>query len=174
MERERIERLAMDEAVGELTEDAVALLHAWLTEHPQAKQWVQETQLTCDKVRTAVERKTAAIEVRPERAVRVIPLVRRGQWLSLARWAAVVTLALLLGLEVGRQSHSGPPTRGPAVPTPAVHAQQLEWVRPAPGSVPSFWQAKAVALLQAKPQADSIRDARENLWERYRQHIKER
>ncbi len=173
MERERIERLAMDEAVGELTEDAVTLLHAWLAEHPQARQWVQETQSTCDKVRTAVERKTTAEDVRPGRAAHVIPMVRRVRWLSLARWAAMVALALVVGLEVGRQSRPVPPTRGPAAPAPTVRAQELQWVRPASGSAPSFWQAKAVALLQARPQADGVRDARENLWEKYRQLAKE-
>jgi len=172
MERERIERLAMDEALGELTEDAAALFHAWLAEHPQAKEWVGGIQSTCDKVRTAVEQKTAG-EIRPERVVRVVPLVRRVQWLSLTRWAAVVTLALVFGLQVGRQARPLPPAHEPAAPAPAVHAQGLQWVRPAPGSAPSFWQAQAVALLHAKPQADGVWDARENLWERYRQRVKE-
>lgn len=172
MERERIERLAMDEALGELTEDAAALFHAWLAEHPQARPWAQDIQSTCDKVRTAIDQKTTR-EAQPKRAVRVIPLVRRVRWLSLARWAAVITLALLFGLEVGRQARPVPPAGEPAAPAPAVHAQGLQWVRPTPGSAPSFWQAKAVALLHAKPQADGVWDARENLWERYRERVRE-
>jgi hypothetical protein len=172
MERERIERLAMDEALGELTEDAAALFHVWLAEHPQARQWAQEIQSTCAKVRTAVEQKTGA-EIRPARGVRVIPLLPRMRWLSLARWAAVVTLALLVGLQVGRQARPVPPARAPAVPAPTVRAQELRWQRLASSEAGSFWQAKAVALLQAQPQAEGVWDARQNLWERYRQHVKE-
>ncbi len=100
-------------------------------------------------------------------------MVRRLRWPSLARWAAVVALALIVGLELGRQARPLPPAGGPATPAPTVRAQELRWMRPTPGNATSFWQAKAVALLQAKPQADGIPDARENLWARYRERVKE-
>ena len=42
MEREAIERLAMDSAAGELNQDAEALLRTYLAEHPQANEWAED------------------------------------------------------------------------------------------------------------------------------------
>jgi hypothetical protein len=174
MEREQVERLAMDEAAGELNEDAAALLHAYLTEHAEASQWAQEIARTCRQVRAAVEKKTASTPIEIRRMPPAGRAAVRLHWLAPARWAAVIALGLLLGLQLGRHGQSPPPAAGPLVPAPAVSSNEREQGTSATGRPSGFWQAKAVMLREAKPHAGESRDVRENLWEKYRQYLKER
>ena len=60
MERETIERLAMDLALGELNEDATTLFEAYLAEHTEAKRWAEPMTQTCIRTREAIMQKTQA------------------------------------------------------------------------------------------------------------------
>ncbi len=174
MERERIERLAMDEAAGELNDDAAALLRAYLTEHAEANRWAQEIAQTCHQVRAALEKKMAATPAETQRTLHTRRTVARLNWLAPARWAAVIVLALLVGLQLGRRWQPQPPAVGPFAPTPMVSSNEREPGTSTLGQPSGFWEAKAVVLREAKPHTGASRDVRENLWEKYRQYLKER
>ena len=55
MEREIIERLAVDLAAGELNEDVEALFRSYLAEHSEADKWAQDMLQVYEKTETAIE-----------------------------------------------------------------------------------------------------------------------
>lgn len=175
MERERIERLAMDSAVGELNEDAEVLLRAYLAEHPEANQWAQDIVRICQKTKAAIDAKTRAAGAGVEvTAVKTRPLLA-AKWLSVARWAAVVVFAAFIGVGLGRWSKS------PALPDkPERVAVSPGPIAKRPGYTPtdsgeSFWRAKAIAALRPRRHQTHKGDTQYgNLWERYGQYIKEK
>ena len=59
MKRETVERLAMDSAAGELSEDAEALFQTYLDENPQAKQWAEDVRQVYGETEAAIQAKTA-------------------------------------------------------------------------------------------------------------------
>ena len=62
MEREAIEKLAMDSAAGQLNEDAETLLKEYLAEHPEAKKWFQDMQEIYANIQVAFNEKTAPVK----------------------------------------------------------------------------------------------------------------
>ena len=176
MEREQIERLAMDSAAGELNEDMQALFEEYLAEHLEAKKYVEDILGIYEKTDAAVVAKTQpVVETDLNTANINIRSHSRVLWLPIARWAAVVIFAAFVGIAVGRWSKS---TVLPEKPRQiAVYqdsaVQQKKFGLDGIGD--SFWRDKAVAMMTSRPisiQEDYVTGP--GLWERYRQFIKEK
>ncbi len=174
MKREMIERLAMDLALGELHEDAATLFETYLAEHTEARQWAEPMTQTCTRTREALSRKTqpSAQFAQPEPA-----RLFRVDWSALARWAAVVAVAAVLGVAIGRRSVPLPTQRPETVVvrTAPREAGPEGWRRVLSDSEQGFWQTKAVAMLQSQPrEVPRSTESGPSLWDRYRQFRKER
>ncbi len=174
MKRETIERLAMDLALGELNEDAATLFEAYLAEHAEARQWAEPMTQTCIRTRQAIAQKTqAAARLTPSEPVRLFP----ADWSALARWAAVIAVAALLGVAIGRRSAPSPTPEPETVivRTAPRQAGAEGWRRVLGDSEQGFWQTKAVAMLRSQPrEIQHSPDPGPSLWDRYRQFRKER
>jgi hypothetical protein len=175
MERETIERLAMDRALGELDADTTALFDAYMAEHPEMQPWAEGMSRTCARTREAVVKKTQPTDAqdRPDEArvyqLRVIP------WRTWGRWAAVILISLGIGAGVGRQSRSDVSVTRPTVVQVQSAPAQAGWQRMAGASGNGFWETKAVAMLQPKVyELPRPRAEHAGLWDRYRQSRKER
>jgi len=174
MERETIERLAMDLALGELSEDAVTLFETYLAEHIEARQWAEPIMQTCIRTRQSIMQKTqAAARLTQYEPVRLFP----ADWSALARWAAVVAIAAFLGVAIGRRSVPSPTQRPETVVvrTAPRQAGPEGWQRILSDSEQGFWQSKAIAMLQSQPrEIPGSFESQPSLWDRYRQFRKER
>jgi anti-sigma factor RsiW len=175
MERQAIERLAMDAALGELNDDAATLFEAYLTEHPEARQWARPMKAICERTREAVAARTASAALPPRRAAPPARRISRARLANAGRWAAVVIVSLALGAAAGRRGK--PPTesishvaasaetgRGPA---------RRDWRAVLNGRGEGFWEAKAVATRQRHPGGGSY-EPRPSPWEMLKQRQEER
>jgi len=175
MKRERIERLAIDVAAGELNEDAEALLNAYLAEHPKAKQWAEQMLTTYEKTQEAIAEKTSWANTTAG-----TPFVGKKptgwvKWRSVGRWAAVVTFSIIIGFAAGRWGTTDEamgialmePTRGPA-PVKTVSDLKEKYAG-------TFWGDKMLALLEHRPAQQYKADLHSvSLWDRYRLYKKEK
>lgn len=175
MERDVVERLAIDRALGELDSDTEALFEAYLTEHAEARHWAQAMAQTCTTTREALRHKTRPVEDH-RHGIRVRAF-RPGAavWRTWGRWAAVILVSLGLGMTAGRWSISQPtPSRTIVVQAEPTSAME-DWTQALSKSGQGFWEAKAVAMLQMKPERiPKTRATHRSLWDRYRQSRKER
>ena len=175
MESEAIEKLAIDSAAGELNEDADALLRTYLAEHPQAKQWAEDVRQIYDKTEAAINAKTTG-DYASGRTRFVEPnRLRQINWPRLARWAAVVMFAILMGFSVGRLDQSDKTYRI-ALSAPVRAPGRIETVSELKEKYAgTFWGDKALALLEHKPSRQYKAGLRGvGLLGRYKQHIKEK
>ncbi len=174
MERDTIERLAMDHALGELDPDTTVLFETYLAEHPEARQWAGPMGWICERTRDAIAQKTHR-DVRVAQSERILslPICR----CAIVRWAAVITVSTLLGVTVGRWTRV-PAVQAPetvVVRAPAPDAGPEGWQRVLSEPEQSFWQSKAVAMLQSQPtEMPTPPESGPGLWDRYRQFRKER
>lgn len=173
MERETIERLAIDHALGELNADAAALFEAYLAEHAEARRWAEPMMKTCTQTREAIAKKT-----RPDDAITWHEPARlRINRAALARWAAVIAVSALLGVTIGRWSRP-PETQKPdtvVVRATTPDASPEGWQRVLSEPQQGFWQSKALAMLQSQPhEIPRPTKSESSLWDRYRQSRKER
>ena len=176
MEREQIERLAIDSAAGQFNEDTKALFEEYLAGHPEAKDWAQAMLGIYQKTEIAVTEKTKRA-VMPDAGMADAGTkpYSKIHWLPIARWAAVVIFAALIGAAAGRWTKSPVMLKRPdqvaAYPDSPVN-------RTGPGIMgtgESFWREKALAMFQVKSSAaQTVSMAGPTLWEKYRQFIKER
>lgn len=105
MERETIERLAIDSAAGQLNEDAEMLLGAYLAEHPEANKWSKEMLADYNMTASVVKAKTKEIATASRMTFAKKPkILSRVNWQPFAKWAAVVILASMIGIGLGRRS----------------------------------------------------------------------
>ncbi|NLZ03860.1 MAG: hypothetical protein GXY19_01640 [Phycisphaerae bacterium] len=172
MKRETIERLAMDRALGELNEDAATLFETYLAEHAEARQWAEPMTQTCIRTRQAIAQKT-----QPSSAQLAPPKPFRVDWSALARWAAVIAVAAILGAAIGRRSAPSPTPEPETVIVRTVPRQAGAegWRRVLGETEEGFWQTKAVAMLQSQPrEVQRSTESGPSLWDRYRQFRKER
>jgi hypothetical protein len=171
MERDIVERLAMDSASGELSEDMEAIFKEYLAEHPDENKWAEDMMRICQATQMTVDAKTnraaiADVDIKPRLMVRLLPI---------ARWAAVVIFAAFIGIAAGRWSKSPVISERPAHITAF---SDLTVERPGldlEGVGESFWQRKALAMLtspSSQIHGDYVTGPK--LWERYRQFIKEK
>jgi anti-sigma factor RsiW len=169
MERQAIERLAMDHALGELNEDTERLFETYLAEHPQHRPWAEQVAQTCRHLKSAVEAEVGAMD---EAAPRAMSASRHMSllWGLRARWAAVIALSVAIGCIAGRWT--SPQTEQP--PGVIVRAESPEpmpnWQQRLAGSEPGFWQTKALAILEPRStRVSTPAGNRDGLWDRYRQ-----
>jgi hypothetical protein len=164
MERQMIERLAMDAALGELNEDAEALLNAYLAEHAEARTWAQSMTAVCAQTRNAIDTRTTRNDT-----LTVPALLRTSiHWARAARWAAVVMVSLLIGVGIGRRPEplaTAPPVNVVLDTTRRATVRSWQEIVRAPGN--GFWESKAAAVWQSKPYRTSV--SQPNLWEAFKQ-----
>ena len=175
MERETIERLAIDQALGELDVDTAALFQAYLAEHAEARDWAQAMARTCVRTRQAIRQKAQPADEHPRLDQVRAPWSRTIAWQTYGRWAAVILVSLAVGATLGRRSR--PSASAPK--TIVVQAQstpgQQGWRQILSKPELGFWETKAVAMLQ--PKTDEILSThlgRRGPWDRYRQRRKGR
>lgn len=174
MKRDTIERLAVDHALGELDPDTMVLFETYLAEHPQARLWAGPMGQICDQTREAIAQKARRDDsIAPPKPVRLIPIYRT----AILRWAAVIVVSALLGVTIGRWSKP-PQVQSPetvVVRTAAPDAGPEGWRKVLSEPEQSFWQSKAVAMLQSQPtESPTQPESGASLWNRYRQFRKER
>jgi hypothetical protein len=151
MEREPIERLAIDLAAGELNEDAEVLLRSYLAEHPEANKWAQDMLQVYEKTQAAIEAKTTGAYAGGEAAEVSTKTLSPTRWRPVARWAAVVVFAVGAGFAVGRWSVVTE-TRKPVAAKStfrAVASQNLLDLKAKYEG--TFWADKIISSLEPKP-----------------------
>ncbi len=177
MERQAIERLAMDAVLGELNEDATALLEAYLTEHPETRLWAGPMTAICRRTQEAIVAKTKPAVLSHHPCATGARQIVRVRFASVGRWAAVVIVSLVLGGAAGRWTM--PPTEPAPRPTASAEtvrsSVQRDWRAVLNGRDLGFWEAKAVAALQRQPgPVGGSYEPKPSPWEVLKQRQKER
>ena len=175
MERDIIERLAMDSAAGELNEDTEALFREYLAEHSEAKKWAEDLSDVFEKTEAAIVAKIEPADAESNHVAIKIKPISQFKWWLLARWAAVIIFAACIGAAVERWSKSSVLIQKPE----AVLVSRDSSVKRAGFNLEdigkSFWRAKAISMLDAKPYREiKSYNQSSNLWNKYRQYIKEK
>jgi len=183
VEREIIERIAIDREAGELNQDVQALFDTYLTQNKQASRWAADMLQVYEKTEAAISAKTRAVctgSVAPvAKTSFVLPLrhQRIGHWPArrVAGWAAVLIFAAFIGAVIGRWSK--PPVLPERAASVAIRPTlTVDWPSyQLQNTGGSFWLTKAMAMLRAKPDMINKDYAKgPTLWEKYRQFIKEK
>jgi hypothetical protein len=170
MEREIIERLAIDSAMGELDEDVKMLLAEYLAEHRSAKQWYDEIledyEMTASAVNTKI--KEAAL-MPPVTSVKKAAVLLNLNWRPIARWAAVLIFASLVGVGIGRWSKERKFYARSSFQETERNLPSKESIANALRGDGSFWHKKAIAFLEPSKYPKRKPFARKtNLLELYR------
>jgi hypothetical protein len=174
MERERIERLAMDSASGDMKKDAESLLEAYLDEHEQEKIWAEEMYELYETTKTAIKAKTSRGKAESSKAIYKKPFLHIS-YLSISRWAAVIIAAALIGAGLGRWSNQ--PEQIITSPSEAIFSEPQMTNSSDLVIVPGegFWRDKAIAMLEPKPIIHSEKKIQINsIWQQYKKYIKEK
>jgi hypothetical protein len=174
MNRERIERLAIDSAAGELNEDVEALFRAYLAEHPEANPAQDEMLQVYEQTKSAIDAKTkdadAGVGIP---AVRARSLVR-AKWWEFERYAAAVIVAAFIGFAGGRWAINGETsdigfTQFGRAPTRIATVSDLK-----EQYAGTFWGDKALTLFEQRPGQRHKGDfKRVGFLQRYREYKKE-
>jgi hypothetical protein len=168
MERERIERLAIDCAAGELNEDAKLLFKAYLAEHPQAQEWSKDMLDVYEKTQVAID--TKVMDGREKSFVGKNNLLQFN-WQRFARWAAVIVFTALIGFAAGRWERPGQTNRI-ASHRPDWDIKQVRTVSDLRGKYAgTFWGDKMLAMLESRPVQRSKPNFKDgSFWDKYRQY----
>lgn len=174
MNLERIERLAVDSAAGELNEDVEALFRAYLAEHPEANPAGDEMLQVYEETKAAIDAKTrdadAGVGIP---AVKARPLLR-ARWWEFERYAAAVIVAALIGFAGGRWAINGETseigfTQFDRAPTRIETVSDLK-----EQYAGTFWGDKVLALLEQRPGQRHKGDLKRiGFLQRYREYKKE-
>lgn len=175
MERDAIERLAIDSVSGELNDDAEALFREYLAGHAEANRWVEEVLWLCEKTEAAIYAKTKNAGADFERTAVGIEPALRVRWWPVARWAAAVVFAAIIGFNAGRREKSDT-MYGPSSPEFASIPKQVKTVSDLKEKYAgTFWGDKMLALLEHKPgQRYKVNLRSVGSWDKYRQYVKEK
>ncbi len=175
MERDAIERLAMDSASGELNDDGEALLREYLAGHTEANLWAEDMLRICEKTEAAIHAKTKNAGAGLERAAAGTEPAPQVRWWPVARWAAVVIFAAIIGFTVGRRKKSDT-MHEPALPGSASVQRQAKTVSDLKEQYAgTFWGDKMLAVLEHRPgQRHEANQADERFWDRYGQYRQEK
>lgn len=175
MKREIIERLAIDSASGELSEDAQALFDAYLAEHPQAGQWAEDIAGVYKETEAAIDAKTSDAD-----AGAGVPVVKTNRlvhrnWLSFGRWAAALIVAALIGFTGGRWPIAGK-TSMITFTKPDRPQEQVKTISDLREEYAgTFWGDKALALLEQRPGRRYKADFHDvSFWQKYKEYKKEK
>ncbi|MEJ2650058.1 MAG: hypothetical protein P8016_16810 [Sedimentisphaerales bacterium] len=173
MDRERIERLAIDSAAGQLNEDAEALLKEYLAEHSEESNWFSDMQEIYKKTQAAFHAKT---DFAKEQAESKIP--QKFSMFPVIRWAAVIVISVCIGATAGRWSKSEltQPKPGQTVSsTFSTKGNETSLEDFLDNFGDGFWRDKITALLNPSPvKIYKEKSSVPSLMEQYRQYLKER
>lgn len=175
MERERIERLAIDSAGGELNADTKVLFKAYLAEHPEANRWAEDMLRIYEKTEAAISTKTKDVQPNVETEFVFTKPILRPKWRLVGRWAAVLIFAIGVGFTAGRWSGSSEPKpiavaklEGPRMVSRTV----LDLRKKYEGS---FWGEKILASTEPMPYPKRAEYKwNGKFWPNIRQYIKEK
>ena len=166
MEREAIEKLAMDSAAGQLNEDAEVLLKEYLAEHPEANKWFMDMQEIYTNTQFAFDEKTASVKQPTENKPS-----HKFNWFPVFRLAAVIAIALIIGAAAGRWSKPQiPQQKQQQVIASSDMNTKSQGIR-LEDIGDGFWREKFMAMLNsstAKTHKDYI--AGPSLWEKYNKY----
>jgi hypothetical protein len=173
MDRERIERLALDSAAGQLNEDAEALLKEYLAEHSEENKWFLEIQEIYSSTQAAFDAKA---DFTKEQAENKMP--RRFSIFPVMRWAAVIIISVCIGAAAGRWSKSEltqPKPEQTVSSTFSTKGNETSLEDFLDNFGDGFWRDKITAMLNPSP-AKIYREKSSvpSLMEQYRQYLKER
>ena len=172
MNREIIERLAIDSSAGELNEDVEALFRAYLEEHPEANPGSEEMAQIYEDAAAAIGAKTRRAKAREPilKAERLVPL----SWRAFGRWAAVLIVGALIGFTGGRFQMGGERSKV-AFKQPGQPVEQVKTISDLKEEYTgTFWGDKALALIEQRPVRGVKADSRdEGFWRKYRPNRKE-
>jgi hypothetical protein len=170
MEREIIERLAIDSAAGELNEDVEALLRAYLAEHPEAGPDSEEMLRVYKETAAAVEAKTRGTDAGKP----AVKMNRRTYpaWRSFGRLAAALIFGALIGFAGGRRHTTGATGRVAFI-KPQRPAEQVKTISDLKEEYAgTFWGDKVLALMEQKPGRRVKVDLPDvGFWQKYRKEI---
>ncbi|MHC4265584.1 MAG: hypothetical protein ACYSUK_06585 [Planctomycetota bacterium] len=174
MNREQIERLAMDSAAGELNEDAEALLKEYFSEHDQEKKWAQDISELYKMTSKTIDTITAE---RNQKSSKVTS--QKTAWKlnssAVARWAAAIVVFTSIGAGLGRWSKQTEPISEPVKITISNHSQRVPHVDLVVVPSEGFWRDKAMAMLEPKSVIHSEKRMQiDHLWQQYKEYIKEK
>lgn len=174
MERETIERLAIDSAAGELNEDAEMLLSVYLAEHSEANKWAKDMIQTYERTQATIDAGIKDVIARDETPVLRMKFIPRMKWLPLGRWAAVILMVFMIGGLLGRWSKEPDMAQSPEN-AKLSHKLNVKWPTYAlRDNGESFWQAKMIASLKPRSYPEGRPHTRDGtLWGKYKQYIKE-
>lgn len=175
MKRDAIERLAIDSASGELNEDVQALLSEYLAENADASGWVQDMQWLCEKTEAAIQAKTRDAGASREMTTVTAAPAPQMTWWPVARWAAAVALAAIVGFNVGRRhKNDGIYERVlPQSPSARRPVETVDDLREQYAG--TFWGDKMLAVIESRPgQRYGVGQRGERLWDRYGQYVREK
>ena len=151
MERERIERLAVDCAAGELNEDGQVLFKMYLAEHPEENRWAEDIMRIYEKTKAAIDAKTMDGGAGDEK-----PFIRRNRllqlkWQRFGRSAAAVILGALIGFTAGRWEMTGKTSRI-TFTEPSLGTRQVKTISDLKEKYAgTFWGDKILTSLEPRP-----------------------
>ena len=166
MEREAIEKLAMDSAAGQLNEDAETLLQEYLMEHPDANKWFQDMQEIYETTQVVFDTKTAPVKQPTENKPSM-----KFNWFPVFRLAAVIAIAVTIGASAGRWSKQEvTPQKQQQVTASSDTAAKSQGFR-LENIGDGFWRDKVMAMLNSSPEEIHRSNiASPSLWEKYNQY----
>ena len=166
MEREAIEKLAMDSAAGQLNEDTETLLKEYLAEHPEANEWFQDMQEIYANTQFAFNEKTFPVKQPTENKPTL-----KFNWFPVFRWAAVIAIAVTIGITAGRWSKSEiPQQKLQQVATSSDTMTKSQGIR-LEDIGDGFWREKVMAMMNSsttKIHKNYITGP--SLWEKYNKY----
>jgi|WetSurMetagenome_2_1015567.scaffolds.fasta_scaffold234321_2 hypothetical protein len=170
MEREIIERLAIDSAARELNEDTEILLQDYLSEHNETNKLFLEMQEIYKKTQAAFDVKTASIK----KQFAIEPSLKFN-WFPLLRAAAVIVISVCIGIIAGRLSKQDIPQQESKYIALNSNVSAKRTGLNLNDLGEGFWKKKIAAMVNPSP----VREHREDnsvhsLLERYRQYLKEK
>ena len=162
MEREAIEKLAMDSTAGQLNEDVEILLQEYLTEHPDAKKWFLDMQEIYTKTQVVFNEKTAPVTQLTGNKPSL-----KFNWFPVFRLAAVIAIAVTIGAAAGRWSKQEVPQQKQQITASSDTTIKFRDFRPE-NIGEGFWRDKIMAMLNSSPKEihRSNIDG-PSLWEKY-------
>lgn len=171
MKRETIERLAMDSAAGELSEDAEVLFASYLAEHPEAEEWALEITSIYEMTQAVIDKKTKHPAPPAVAKKRSMPV----NWFAAARWAAVIAIAVFAGFSAGRWNQPAKTSRTEFFRV-AEQPRTIATVTDIKEKyAATFWGRKVLASIEPKPPLHTAaRNSTGSFWDTYTRHLKEK
>lgn len=169
MQRDTIERLAMDMAMGQLDDDVKTLLTDYLDEHPNEKTWAHEMIKDCNIIEDTLKTKTKLPQAQYKKQnFKKTIIFLNANIKSFSKVAAVFIFASMIGIGFSRF----PKQLETFTKLPGREQKSEFLIRQITPDTPEqgegFWQVKAAAFTE--PRQHTINRASQNagnLWANY-------